>query len=71
MVVITALVAALLVFIYRIICALDNRRRDRMGTTEDFDHAFEDDLTDKIVSFISNESSDLTLLQNMQFRYVL
>ncbi|OJJ62615.1 hypothetical protein ASPSYDRAFT_86293 [Aspergillus sydowii CBS 593.65] len=55
-VVITALVAALLVLIYRIICAIENKRRDRMGTTEDFDHAFEDDLTDKM---------------NMQFRYVL
>ncbi|KAL4889856.1 major facilitator superfamily domain-containing protein [Aspergillus ambiguus] len=55
-VVITAIVAALLILIYRIICALENRRRDRMGTTEAFEHAYEDDLTDKM---------------NMQFRYSL
>lgn len=52
MVVVTALIAAFLVLVYRIICAVENRRRDRMGTLEDFDHAFEDDLTDKMVSMV-------------------
>lgn len=48
-VVITAIVATLLMLIYRFICAFENRRRDRMGTVEGFEHAFEDDLTDKMV----------------------
>ncbi|KAJ5825864.1 hypothetical protein N7474_003002 [Penicillium riverlandense] len=55
-VVITALVAAAFILIYRVLCGLENRRRDRMGTTEAFEHAYEDDLTDKM---------------NMQFRYAL
>ena len=58
--VITAIAAALFVLIYRIICAVENRRRDRMGTPEDFDHAFEDDLTDKMVSVVSSWSLVLT-----------
>lgn len=48
-VVITALVAASLVLLYRIICARENRRRDSIGTMEGFDHAYEDDSTDKRV----------------------
>lgn len=48
--VITAIVAGLLVLVYRIICSLENRRRDKMGTVEGFEHAYEDDLTDKMVS---------------------
>jgi hypothetical protein len=29
---------------------MENRRRDKMGTVEGFEHAYEDDLTDKMVS---------------------
>ncbi|KAJ5951065.1 Major facilitator superfamily domain general substrate transporter [Penicillium vulpinum] len=55
-VLITAIVAGLFVFVYRILCSMENRRRDKMGTVEGFEHAYEDDLTDKM---------------NMQFRYSL
>ncbi|KAJ5794151.1 Major facilitator superfamily domain general substrate transporter [Penicillium paradoxum] len=55
-VVITSFVAACLILVYRIICAMENRRRDKTGTAEGFEHAYEDDLTDK---------------KNMQFRYSL
>lgn len=49
MVIITALVAAGFVLVYRILCAWENRRRDKTGTVEGFEHAYEDDLTDKNV----------------------
>lgn len=29
---------------------MENRRRDKTGTVEGFEHAYEDDLTDKMVS---------------------
>jgi hypothetical protein len=48
-VVITALIAAFFVLVYRLLCALENRRRDKTGTVEAFEHAYEDDLTDKKV----------------------
>ncbi len=47
---ITSLVAAGLVVVYRVVCIWENRRRDKAGTTEGFDHAYEDDLTDRKVS---------------------
>ncbi|KAF2172698.1 hypothetical protein M409DRAFT_16659 [Zasmidium cellare ATCC 36951] len=52
---ITASIAALLVLVYRFVCIVDNRKRDKSGTAEAFDHAFEDP-TDKA---------------NKQFRYVM
>ncbi|KAJ5517043.1 hypothetical protein N7527_008603 [Penicillium freii] len=55
-VVITAVIAGFLVLVYRILCSMENRRRDKTGTVEGFEHAYEDDLTDKM---------------NMQFRYSL
>jgi uncharacterized membrane-anchored protein len=48
-VVITAIIAGLIVLVYRFVCAYENRRRDALGTTEAFEHAYEDDLTDKKV----------------------
>ncbi|KXJ85647.1 MFS transporter [Microdochium bolleyi] len=54
--VITAIVAALLSIVYRFVCVWENRRRDRAGVGEGFDHAYEDDLTD---------------MKNPQFRYTL
>ncbi|KAG5914542.1 hypothetical protein E4U42_000437, partial [Claviceps africana] len=41
-----SLAAAVLIVVYRYVCVWDNRRRDRNGTCEAFDHAFDDDLTD-------------------------
>ncbi|KFX99612.1 hypothetical protein O988_03757 [Pseudogymnoascus sp. VKM F-3808] len=55
-VVITAIVAAGFVAMYRVVCALDNRKRDKSGIMEGYEHAYEDDLTDR---------------KNPQFRYIL
>ncbi|KIW12833.1 hypothetical protein PV08_08020 [Exophiala spinifera] len=55
-VVITAIIAGVLGLVYRFICVWENKRRDRSGTLEGFEHAYEDDLTDKT---------------NPQFRYIL
>ncbi|KAF2710354.1 MFS transporter [Pleomassaria siparia CBS 279.74] len=55
-VLITSIVAALLIIVYRYVCIWENRKRDRSGTMEGFEHAYEDDLTDKT---------------NPQFRYTL
>ncbi|KAH8890176.1 MFS transporter [Thozetella sp. PMI_491] len=46
--------ATVLALGYRQICVWENSKRDRAGFVEGFDHAFEDDLTDK---------------SNLQFRY--
>ncbi|KAF5656338.1 allantoate permease [Fusarium circinatum] len=55
-VVVTSIIAGLLALVYRGLCMWSNSKRDKSGTTEGFDHAYEDDLTDK---------------KNMQFRYIL
>ncbi|EME81390.1 uncharacterized protein MYCFIDRAFT_52082 [Pseudocercospora fijiensis CIRAD86] len=52
---ITAVISGFLALVYRTICILDNRKRDKAGFVEGFDHAFEDP-TDK---------------ENKQFRYIL
>lgn len=49
-VVVTSIIAGLLALVYRCLCMWSNSKRDRSGTTEGFDHAYEDDLTDKKVS---------------------
>ena len=55
-VLITSIIAAFLAIVYRYICIWDNRKRDKSGTMEGFEHAYEDDLTD---------------MRNPQFRYTL
>ncbi|KAK4149221.1 major facilitator superfamily domain-containing protein [Chaetomidium leptoderma] len=55
-VLITSLVAAGLIIVYRFVCIWENKRRDKAGTMEGFDHAYEDDSTDR---------------KNPQFRYIL
>ncbi|KAG6368878.1 hypothetical protein INS49_003096 [Diaporthe citri] len=55
-VVASTLAAALLLLAYRYVCLAHNRRRDRAGFMESFEHAYEDDLTD---------------LKNPHFRYVV
>ncbi|KXT15312.1 hypothetical protein AC579_2817 [Pseudocercospora musae] len=52
---ITAVISGFLALGYRMVCILDNRERDKAGSVEGFDHAFEDP-TDK---------------ENKQFRYIL
>lgn len=52
----TSAAAIVLALVYRFVCAWDNKRRDATGEMEAYEHAFEDDLTDK---------------KNPQFRYLL
>ncbi|CAI7570813.1 unnamed protein product [Penicillium crustosum] len=54
-VVVTQSTAAVLTLLYRILCVRENNRRDKTGIMESYDHAFDDDLTDRM---------------NPQFRYV-
>lgn len=49
-VVATSIAVVVLSMLYRCLCVRDNRKRDATGTLEAFDHAYEDDLTDKTVS---------------------
>lgn len=48
----TTVAALTLAIVYRYYCLWENKRRDRGGVMEAFDHAFEDDLTDKKVCFM-------------------
>ena len=68
MVVITAVIAGSLVLVYRILCSMENRRRDKTGTVEGFEHAYEDDLTDKMVS---NPCSSLLSFINRPAEYAI
>lgn len=70
-VVVTAIVAAVLAIAYRLMCMWTNKRRDKAGIMEGFDHAYEDDLTDKKVRDLNPELRRLLTNQNMQFRYIL
>lgn len=49
-VLITAILTQVLTVIYRFLCVRENRKRDNSGIQEGFDHAYEDDLTDKMVT---------------------
>ena len=51
----TSAAAVVLALVYRFVCVWENKKRDKEGR-EAFEHAFEDDLTDK---------------KNPQFRYTL
>ncbi|KIY04069.1 uncharacterized protein Z520_00761 [Fonsecaea multimorphosa CBS 102226] len=53
--VISLFLVLVLVLAYRFVCVRENKRRDAAGFVESFDHAYEDDATDKT---------------NMNFRYV-
>ncbi|QPC60690.1 hypothetical protein HYE67_002921 [Fusarium culmorum] len=56
-VVVTSIIAGLLALVYRCLCMWSNSKRDRSGTTEGFDHAYEDDLTDKKNSSATGSTS--------------
>ncbi|POS81019.1 allantoate permease [Diaporthe helianthi] len=43
----STIAAVLLLLAYRYVCLSQNRKRDRDGFAESFEHAYEDDLTDK------------------------
>lgn len=49
-VVVTSIIAGFLALLYRLICVWNNNQRDKAGIMEGFDHAYEDDLTDKKVA---------------------
>jgi len=53
---VTAIIAGLLALVYRFWCIAVNKKRDRTGVLEAFEHAYNDDLTDR---------------KNPQFRYTL
>jgi hypothetical protein len=65
-VVITSGVAAVLALLYRSVCAWENRKRDKAGTAEAFEHAYEDDLTDKTVCFNHSVSFFTVPLGNLR-----
>lgn len=50
-VVVTQSTAAVLTLLYRILCVRENNRRDKTGIMESYDHAFDDDLTDRMVRY--------------------
>lgn len=52
---VTALVAGLLAIVYRFVCIIENRRRDRSGIAESYDHAYEDDMTDMKVCVMTSK----------------
>lgn len=60
-VVASTLAAALLLLAYRYVCLAHNRRRDRAGFMESFEHAYEDDLTDLKVSVTTEGHVSLRL----------
>lgn len=53
-VVVTSLVAGVLAIVYRLVCMWDNHRRNKSGTTEGFDNAYDDDLTDLKVKLLTD-----------------
>lgn len=53
----TSLVSVLLGVFYRFLCVYSNRKRDREGTEESYENAYEDDFTDKTVGFFSTPRS--------------
>lgn len=48
-VVVTSVAAAVLALVYRLICIHENKKRDREGPAEGFEHAYDDDITDRKV----------------------
>ncbi|OJD13714.1 hypothetical protein AJ78_05846 [Emergomyces pasteurianus Ep9510] len=48
-VLVTAIVSILLAILYRYVAIHENRKRDNTGTMEAFEHAYDDDLTDRKV----------------------
>lgn len=45
----TAVASAVLSLVYRSICVWENKRRDEAGISEAYEHAYDDDVTDKKV----------------------
>jgi hypothetical protein len=47
---VTSFAAGVVMLIYRFVCVRENRKRDDSGVPEGYEHAYQDDLTDKSVS---------------------
>jgi hypothetical protein len=45
----TAVAAAVLSVVYRYYCIWENKKRDNTGTLEAYEHAYDDDITDRKV----------------------
>lgn len=60
-VVITSAVAAGLAVVYRYLCIWENKRRDKHGVMESFDHAYEDDVTDRKVCYQAHLKGNVSL----------
>jgi hypothetical protein len=54
--------------VYRVYCIWENKRRDKTGTAEAFDHAYEDDLTDRKVRLDSDRVSKFRMLMKYRTR---
>jgi hypothetical protein len=54
--VVTSAICIILAIVYRFVCARENKKRDSTGIAEDFENAYDDDMTD---------------VKNKQFRYRL
>jgi len=48
--------------VYRLVCIRENKRRDNTGIMEAFEHAYEDDVTDKKVRSCSRKCSKTSIL---------
>lgn len=83
-VVASTLAAVLLLLAYRLVCLAENRKRDRAGFMESFEHAYEDDVTDLKVSFsaegritvllkatLAHNRHDRTLISDIWFRMLV
>jgi hypothetical protein len=46
----SAVAAAVLSMVYRFYCIRENKKRDKTGIMEGFEHAYEDDMTDRKVT---------------------
>lgn len=49
-VVVTSFVAGVTVLMYRFVCVGEIRKRDQSSTAEGYENAYQDDLTDEMVS---------------------
>jgi hypothetical protein len=46
--------AAVLTMVYRFYCIWENKKRDKTGVVEGFEHAYDDDLTDRKVRIFAD-----------------
>lgn len=64
-VVITAVATAVIAVFYRYLCIWENKQRDKAGVLEAFEHAYEDDVTDRKVCFSNLGGAKITYVLPM------